>query len=156
MQRMVVGFMFDAEGKRVALIRKTKPAWQAGLLNGVGGKIEKGESESTAMVREFCEETGYQTYDGFWESVCILKGPGRADGYKWELHVYAATIGNGEFSKIKTTEEEEVVIVSVGDVNPLREDLIDNLPWLIAYSRWRVCVPREEYIKGANGQRQGR
>lgn len=39
----VLGFMFDRVGAGVALLRKTKPEWQAGRLNGVGGKVEKSE-----------------------------------------------------------------------------------------------------------------
>jgi hypothetical protein len=35
----VVGFAFDTDG-RVALIRKNRPEWQAGRLNGIGGHVE--------------------------------------------------------------------------------------------------------------------
>lgn len=44
----------------VLLIRKLRPAWQAGRLNGVGGKVEFGESPDEAMAREFREETGHE------------------------------------------------------------------------------------------------
>lgn len=44
LSRYVVGFLFDSEFRQVALIRKQKPQWQAGLLNGIGGKIEYGEN----------------------------------------------------------------------------------------------------------------
>ena len=54
----VAGFCFSECGGRVALIRKLKPEWQRGLLNGIGGKMEPGESLHSAMVREFEEETG--------------------------------------------------------------------------------------------------
>ena len=50
--RYVAGFMFDSSYENVLLIRKTKPKWQEGLLNGVGGKIEPGEKELDAMKRE--------------------------------------------------------------------------------------------------------
>lgn len=52
----VAGFLF--RGSEVCLIRKTKPEWQAGFLNGIGGKIEENESAHQAMVREFSEEAG--------------------------------------------------------------------------------------------------
>lgn len=53
----VVGFLMDDEAEHVVLIRKNRPEWQAGKLNGVGGKVESGETPAEAMVREFEEET---------------------------------------------------------------------------------------------------
>jgi len=37
----VCGFLIHKPLMLVALVRKQKPAWQAGLLNGIGGKIER-------------------------------------------------------------------------------------------------------------------
>lgn len=55
----VVGFLYDMAGDRVVLIRKNRPEWQKGRLNGVGGKLEADDdSLESAMVREFREETG--------------------------------------------------------------------------------------------------
>lgn len=52
----VLGFaMYEG---RVWLIRKARPAEQAGKLNGIGGKVEPGEHPDEAMVREFKEEAG--------------------------------------------------------------------------------------------------
>lgn len=57
-QHYVVGYAFRPDMGAVALIEKRKPAWQVGKLNGVGGKIEPGETPVEAMVREFKEEAG--------------------------------------------------------------------------------------------------
>lgn len=68
----VVGFCFDQAGDRVVLVRKSsKPGmeWQAGLLNGVGGKLEPEESVYDAMRREFYEEAGVLELD--WECYAI-------------------------------------------------------------------------------------
>ena len=43
--------------------------WQAGLLNGIGGKIEDGEAPIEALVREFAEETGVQTSAEEWSAI---------------------------------------------------------------------------------------
>lgn len=72
--RYVLGFAFDGMG-RVLLIRKTRPEWQRGFLNGVGGKIEPGESELVAMVREFEEETTIETNPLDWRHFVTLSGP---------------------------------------------------------------------------------
>jgi 8-oxo-dGTP diphosphatase len=38
--RYVLGFMFSSDHSEVALIRKRKPEWQRGKLNGIGGKCD--------------------------------------------------------------------------------------------------------------------
>lgn len=53
-----VGFLFAPDLQHVVLIEKKRPSWQVGQLNGVGGKVEPGETTHAAMVREFSEETG--------------------------------------------------------------------------------------------------
>lgn len=58
-QQYVVGLAVNQGW--VALIRKAKPAWQAGRLNGIGGKVEPGEDPQLAMAREFEEEAGVAT-----------------------------------------------------------------------------------------------
>jgi len=56
MARYVVGFLFC--NGWVLLIRKIRPDWQRGKLNGPGGKVEPGETFAEAMVREWREEVG--------------------------------------------------------------------------------------------------
>lgn len=52
--KYVVGFLFDDD--QVVLIQKRRPEWQRGKWNGVGGKVEDGETYLQAMQREFREE----------------------------------------------------------------------------------------------------
>lgn len=53
----------------VALILKNRPAWQAGLLNGIGGKVEpEDDSLTCALVREFTEEAGIDTTAAGWRA----------------------------------------------------------------------------------------
>lgn len=61
MNYYVLGFIFSPDFKDVLLIRKNKPENQAGKLNGIGGKVEDGETSHEAMVREGEEETGLNT-----------------------------------------------------------------------------------------------
>lgn len=74
-KRYVVGFLFDGAGN-VVLIQKNRPQWQAGLLNGPGGKIEDGEFPAEAMRREFKEETGVDIAVDRWRLFATLRGEG--------------------------------------------------------------------------------
>jgi len=65
----VVGFLFRPTGW-VLLLEKARPEWQRGKLNGLGGKIEPGETPLEAMVREFSEESGAVVTD--WRRFATL------------------------------------------------------------------------------------
>lgn len=117
--RYVVGFMFNPERTHVALIRKNKPKWQAGLLNGIGGKIEDFDtSPKAAMIREFEEEAGVTTE---WKSYAAMLGP------DWSVECFAT---HGDLSELVSKTDEKIEVSDVA--NLLRRDMIENLPWLIA------------------------
>lgn len=71
-KHQVLGFCLTQFG--TILILKSRPAWIAGKWNGVGGKIEPGESVVDAMVREFCEETGLVAEAHQWRELLTLRG----------------------------------------------------------------------------------
>jgi 8-oxo-dGTP diphosphatase len=124
MQGYVCGFLFSPDRSRVLLIRKRRPAWQAGKLNGLGGKIEPGESPLDAMRREFREEAAAEVPD--WQEVIILNGPDDAgSGRGWAGHFFRA-FGDLDGARALTDEELEVHRTS-----PLPPDLIPNLRWMI-------------------------
>lgn len=126
-----LGFAFDLPndwpksatiGKtNVALIRKLKPEWQAGSLNGIGGKIEDyDETPRHAMVREFSEETGYKTRLDQWQRFHTM---GSED---WQVECFRAFhIPLGE---LYSATDEEVLYVNAYQ---LPEDVLFNLRWLI-------------------------
>lgn len=59
MKRYVVCLFQTPKG--IAFVRKTKPDWQAGLLNLPGGHVEDNDgTDENAAIREVREETGYQ------------------------------------------------------------------------------------------------
>ena len=114
----VAGFCFSECGRQVALIRKLNPKWQRGLLNGIGGKVEPGESAYAAMVREFEEETGARI-EG-WRSFCT------ATTEEDRLHFFTV---RRDLTELYSAETEEVLTVDVDEVPTL--DTIPNLRWLI-------------------------
>lgn len=118
----VAGFVFSADFEQVALIRKNKPEWQAGKLNGIGGKVEAGETTIAAMNREFAEEASGATQD--FVGFATL-----GDGETFDVRFFA---GVGEPDCLISSEDEKIEVVQVRDIHALREDMIENLPWLIA------------------------
>lgn len=125
----VAGFMFSEDKSRVALIRKNKPAWQRGLLNGIGGKVEPGEFPWDAMTREFRDETGVTVECKRWKHYCTMHGM-NDDGERFRVHFYAAM---GDLSALKSKTSEQIMTFPVGMFR-LSEmaGCVVNLPWLMA------------------------
>lgn len=117
----VTGFVFSEDLKHVVLLEKQTPSWQKGLFNGVGGKIEKGESSAQAMVRECEEETGMLITENHWTCYAHLTNPDF-----FELDVYFA-ISDLAF-EARTIEKEKIHIFEVNDTP---KNIIPNLQWLI-------------------------
>jgi len=125
-----VGFYFTDDFARVALIRKARPAWQRGLLNGIGGRVEPGESSADAMTREYAEETGHVTAAGDWTRFLALdehRGP------RLEAHIdFYWAAGPGPLPVTTLTDEPvsvlEVASLTAGLSAPA---MTPNLPWLI-------------------------
>lgn len=122
MRSYVLGFLFDGLSGSVILIQKDKPDWQKGLLNGVGGKIEEGETPLAAMVREFAEETGANTDPEIWNNFCTLQGD------DFVVHCFKAK-STAMWTCARTRESEFVVKVEVRDLHLRR--CVTNVNWLI-------------------------
>jgi len=127
-KRYVVGFMFDEHGGHIALVRKNRPDWQRGMLNGIGGKVEYGEIPINAMKREFLEETGVDCDE--WESVgvCNWNRPPPSFGSYEQLYIFKAF--TEEIWKIQTVTDEHVFVLQ----QPLDDhsyDMVPSLSWMI-------------------------
>lgn len=139
MTEYVAGFYFDQTYDYVLLMRKNRPDWQSGRINGIGGHIEPGESPWNAMKREFREEAGL-TVD-HWDRFAIVSG-------EWgNVHFFRAS-GNPWNARSMTDE--------LVDVWPMRalplDELIPNLKFLLPLAAHQKDVYRivqfEEISKG--------
>jgi 8-oxo-dGTP diphosphatase len=123
-QEYVCGFLFNPDRSRVLLIRKRRPAWQSGKLNGLGGKIEPGETALDAMRREFREEAGVDVAE--WQHVLTLSGADDAgSGRGWAGH-FCPAFGVVDAARAVTDEQLER-----HPTRPLPPDTIPNLHWII-------------------------
>lgn len=111
MMKYSIGFCFSFDKEKVVLIKKEKPAWQKGRLNGVGGKIELGETAEACMIREFQEETGVETSFENWTKFAIMQGRDWQKDHTGnslaEINCYV-TINDFIYNKAATTEKEEI------------------------------------------------
>ena len=112
--------MFSPCQKYVVLIKKARPEYLAGKWNGVGGKVEKHESESLAMAREFQEETGVMTEPSLWEKFANLQNQDYTVNFFRMTSKLYQTVGS-------MTDEW----VSVYHINSLPEATVTNVRWLI-------------------------
>lgn len=122
----VVGFLFSRDLSQVALIRKNRPAWMAGKLNGVGGHIEEDEEPAEAMEREFNEETGAAIGGPGWMQFARLHGDNNGG---WAVHFFWAV--NQQDCEIRIVTDEKVAWYSVSQIIAGSLPAIPNLRWLL-------------------------
>lgn len=104
MQEYVLGLALSSDRQKVLLIEKKRPVAQAGTWNGVGGKIELGESPNQAMAREFEEETGLVWPPHSWGSLGAIE---QSDVFK--VWVFFA---HGDLQSAKSCTDEVVRVFS--------------------------------------------
>lgn len=121
MKAYTLGFIFDPTYSKVLLMHKNRPEWQKGKVNGVGGKIEEGETSAACMVREVREETGLATRESDWMLVGTIKG----QDYFCDVYglIHASDMGEA----VTATDEA----VEWFYVNNLPSHVVSNLTWLV-------------------------
>ncbi len=122
-ERMVVGFAFTEDQTGVILIRKNRPEWMEGMLNGVGGHIEGRETPRQAMAREFEEETAIHVQLQKWFEIVQMRGK------KWEVTFFKTMLSPHDIHFMTSMTDEKVMLISCEVENEL--NMVPNLSWLI-------------------------
>ena len=127
----VLALLFTADRQRVVLVEKTRPAWQAGRINALGGKVREDESIDRAARREVREEAGVDVAE--WELVLVWRDA------QYTMHVMRAF--DDAALRAVTAEDQRVFLA---DVDRLPATAIDNLRWLVPLALDRdVALPIE-------------
>lgn len=125
----VLALLFTPDRARVVLVHKTRPAWQAGRVNALGGKLHAGESPVDAARREVREEAGVDVAG--WEEFLVW------DDAQYRMHACRAF--DPAAAAAHTAEDQAVFLA---DALALPANVIDNLRWLVPLALDRdVTVP---------------
>ncbi len=114
----VLALLFTADRGRVVLVHKSRPAWQAGRVNALGGKLDPGESATDAARREVREEAGVDVAG--WDEFLVWEDP------QYRMHACRAFDAAAE--RAYTAEDQAVFLADAGALPP---NVIDNLRWLV-------------------------
>ena len=131
-----LGFIFDRTNEHVLLVHKSRPAWQAGKLNGVGGKAEAGETPLSCVTRECEEDTALLVPAKDWLHFATINQQDNENDENNQIEVFA-TIHNGAFSDAVKNDHEEIQWVPCRSIP---DNAIENLHFLIPMAR--------EHLKG--------
>lgn len=117
-----------SSGKTLMLHRNKKPGdVHRGKYNGLGGKLEPGESPDECVLREVLEEGGLSVLDARLRGV--LTFPAFAKGEDWIVFVYTATRFTGQPGECAEGALEWVKDADIASLNLWEGDRV-FLPWL--------------------------
>lgn len=138
--RYVFAFLFDHSLKKVWLIEKQKPKWQKGLLNGIGGKTELGETSIQAIVRELREEAGISiNQDSLVEAGLIEGFDDNGDPY--EVVIFTGTTA----LELITQEQEQIGIYHINEISA--HPHIENLALVLQACLYKLTNESANYSR---------
>jgi ADP-ribose pyrophosphatase YjhB (NUDIX family) len=108
------------------LRRSTSKKIDPGRLNGVGGRLEKGENYADAAIREIKEETGYSLSKGDLSLAGVVK---LEEGYEedWVMCFFKARVASKSIPIGSKTQDGELVWLNKGKVLGSGYDLVDDI-----------------------------
>ena len=118
-----VGAVIKDDRGRLLLIKRGH-APGAGLWSLPGGRIEPGETDAEALVREMREETGLVIEAG--QLIGTVRRPAQ-DGGLLDIRDYAATVTGGTLRAGDDAADARWVAASELEILPITEGLVEAL-----------------------------
>lgn len=130
---------FNKDGTKILLLCKTHgPEFLLGLWNGVGGKVEPGESPTAAAVREFKEETGKDLNEFALHKLVTLRCPN-------DITVYVSYIHTDDILEVRSCNDvgETFGVFDIKTCMVFIESgrVVPNLLWMVPLALQQYCVP---------------
>ena len=142
--------LYIIQNERVLLILK-KRGLGSGLFNGVGGKVERGETIEEAVIRECIEEVGVKPLNLKWMGLLEFYNNNELYGY---VHVYTANSYEGE---PRETDEAKPIWFRFDEI-PYDKMWGDDIFWLphvlngkkiygrFWFVNWKEIIRKEVYL----------
>lgn len=125
MKRYTVGFVLNEDESEVLLIRKKRPDWQKGFLNGLGGQCDPGEDSVVTMIREAFEEANITLYPKRLLEFAKLTHPEK------EVYFFVGRLNESAYRQFKTKTDEDVYSISIHDFyHDETLDVLASVKWL--------------------------
>lgn len=134
-QHNVLGFMFDVECDRVALIRTNDPEWPFVKLNGIGGQVKPGETIFAAMLRAFEAETGLHMGEWVHFTQIVERDACKVDCF-WAL---------GDVSKLGAVDSERIIYPRIEALPEI--DVMEDLMSLVAQALQHSRKSRPKWVQ---------
>jgi 8-oxo-dGTP diphosphatase len=116
-------------GEQTLMVHRVKKAqdMHLGKWNGLGGKLEPGETPEECARREIQEESGLEVADLTWKG--LLTFPGFSNDEDWYAFVFVATVVDGPLidspeGDLKWVDQEELFGLNLWEGDRI------FLPWL--------------------------
>lgn len=119
--RCVGGIVHDPNG-RLLLVRRSNPPGE-GLWSIPGGRVEPGESDESAIVRELREETGLSVTVGALIGTVTRSAPNGV----YEIHDYACQVRSGVLRPGDDASDVRWADAAILATLPLTGMLLDTL-----------------------------
>lgn len=113
----------DADGRLLLVRRGHEPG--KGLWSLPGGRVEDGESDAEALVREVAEETGLAVTPG--RLAGSVRRPGAVPGTTYDIRDYAAEVTGGTLAPGDDADDARWAAPADLVTLPLTDGLLETL-----------------------------